>query len=101
MISEPNTTLITDLLAENQRLRRLAEVLHDYYAPADTEQFPQHGAEVCNVFVMDSMQQDLYWFTEARRALSMQPSSEGSEWEAAIPNRNTSFHIDIGISRVY
>jgi hypothetical protein len=101
MSSDPQTSSVADLVAENQRLRRLAELLHDHFAPADNEQFPQHGEEICEVFFMDPAQQDLYWFTEARRALGLQPSSAGSERDAAMRNRNTPFHIGISISRVH
>ena len=59
------------LTAENQRLRRLAEMVHDYFSPADSEQFPQHGEGICHVFFMDPAQQDAYWYTEARRALGL------------------------------
>ena len=69
---------IAALLAENQRLRRLAERLHDHFSPADREQFPQHEDEICRVFFMDPAEQDAYWFNEARRALGMHAFSEAA-----------------------
>ena len=66
---------VADLLAENRRLRRLAERLHDHFSPPGRDQFPQHEDEICRVFFMDPAEQDAYWFNEARRALGMQAGS--------------------------
>jgi hypothetical protein len=101
MASEPDRTTLDALIGENQRLRRLAELLHDYFSPADSEQFPHHGEEICNVFVMDRAQQDAYWYTEARRALGLQTEECGSSWHEGIPREHSLFHIGAGVSGVH
>ncbi|MBC7928116.1 MAG: hypothetical protein H7039_20925 [Bryobacteraceae bacterium] len=74
---------IAALRLENQRLRRLVEILHDSFCPADCEEFAQQEQEVTRVFFLTPEKQDAYWYNEARGALGM-PSSR-----TAAPSWNT------------
>jgi hypothetical protein len=89
---KPKDTGIADLLAENARLRKLAELLHDSLCPADSERFPEHEQDVCRVFWMSGPEQDRYWYFEVCKALGLQASDgDVSEWNSKT---NHSIQID-------
>jgi hypothetical protein len=69
-----------ELLAENKRLRRLAELLHDTYCTPDHERFPEHGEEICRIFWMDAVQHDQFWSNEAAAALGLEREQRVPEW---------------------
>lgn len=74
-----------ELLAENARLRRLVQILHDCYCPPDSERFPDHGRDVVRVFWMMPLEQDEYWYTEACAALGISAVPDGvPEWNTAL-----------------
>ncbi len=71
----------TDLERQNARMRRVLEILHDSVCPVDSERYPEHGPEVCRVFLMTAAQQDQYWYRAVRNALRLDPPADVPDWD--------------------
>jgi hypothetical protein len=84
-------TRLDELMAENARLRKLAELLHDSLCPVESERFPAQGREACRVCSMVAAERDRYWYSAACEALELSISEgEVSEWNSEM---NHLFHF--------